>query len=449
MAQPSAYEQYMLELVNRARANPQAEADLYLNGDLNQGLPPGTINSTPKQPLAPNEFLLDAAKGHSEWMLDTDTFSHTGAGGSDPGDRMEAAGYVFTGSWTWGENISWKGTTGTPNVTQYVADQHQSLFISPGHRTNILNGNFRELGIGINQGGFTYNNVEYNSVMTTQNFAKSGSNVFLTGVVFNDSVNENNFYDVEEGLGEINIQAVLQANNQSYSVNSMNAGGYQIALPAGTYDLTFSGTGISYKTTVLVGSENVKVDLDTSELEDDSLIVGTGGNDTLVGSDNNQTIKGLGGNDQLEGLGGKDTLLGGNGNDTLLGGQGNDVLTGGAGTDILTGVDSNQAQPGLNELDKLTGNTVSDIFVLGDVNKAYYDHGGTTKEGNVDKAIILDFNINEDKIKLHGSASDYKLVSGTSTNISYRENSSDSWDLIGVVQGVTGLNLAGSYFTFV
>ena len=32
MTQPTAQDQYMLELVNRARANPQGEADLYLTG---------------------------------------------------------------------------------------------------------------------------------------------------------------------------------------------------------------------------------------------------------------------------------------------------------------------------------------------------------------------------------------------------------------------------------
>ena len=91
---PSDYEQYLLELVNRGRANPTAEAARY-GIDLNEGLAPGTISSDPKQPLALNLNLIDAARGHSQWMLDNDVFSHTGAGGSSPGDRMTAAGYDF------------------------------------------------------------------------------------------------------------------------------------------------------------------------------------------------------------------------------------------------------------------------------------------------------------------------------------------------------------------
>jgi hypothetical protein len=42
------YDQYALELVNRARLNPQGEADLYLSGNLNEGLAPGTISTTTK-----------------------------------------------------------------------------------------------------------------------------------------------------------------------------------------------------------------------------------------------------------------------------------------------------------------------------------------------------------------------------------------------------------------
>ena len=107
----SAAEQYLLELINRARLDPQAEANRYGVG-LNSGLQSGTIDTQAKQVLAPNAQLEAAALGHSNWMLDADTFSHTGSGGSSPGARMTAAGYDFTGSWTWRENLAWTGSTG-------------------------------------------------------------------------------------------------------------------------------------------------------------------------------------------------------------------------------------------------------------------------------------------------------------------------------------------------
>src|SRR5262245_35764838 len=147
MAELTAHEQLLLELVNRARLDPAGEAARY-GIDLNQGLAAGTISAAPKQVLAPNANLAAAAQNHSQWMLNNDVFDHTGAGGSDPGDRMRGAGYSFSGTWRWGENISWRGTTGALNLTANIASHHEGLFESAGHRQNIL-GDFREIGVGV------------------------------------------------------------------------------------------------------------------------------------------------------------------------------------------------------------------------------------------------------------------------------------------------------------
>jgi serralysin len=48
--EPSASEQYMLELINRARLNPLGEANLFNLEDLNSELPANTISSDSKQP---------------------------------------------------------------------------------------------------------------------------------------------------------------------------------------------------------------------------------------------------------------------------------------------------------------------------------------------------------------------------------------------------------------
>src|ERR1700712_5544630 len=84
---PTNLEQYLVELINRGRANPAAEAARY-NVALNEGLAAGTISTPAKQPLAINPFLTDGARGHGQWMLAHNTFSHTGANGSNPGARM-------------------------------------------------------------------------------------------------------------------------------------------------------------------------------------------------------------------------------------------------------------------------------------------------------------------------------------------------------------------------
>ncbi|NEP44505.1 MAG: carboxypeptidase regulatory-like domain-containing protein [Okeania sp. SIO2H7] len=106
----------------------------------------------------------------------------------------------------------------------------------------------------------------YNAVMTTQKFAKSGSDFFLTGVAFDDSVTADDFYTVGEGLGDINVQAVRQSDNQHFSTTTFGSGGYQIALDPGTYDVTFSGEGLNKTETITISNQNVKLDLETDEL---------------------------------------------------------------------------------------------------------------------------------------------------------------------------------------
>ena len=262
MATPTAQEQYMLELVNRARANPNAEAQRQ-GIDLNQGLANGTLDGSAKQALVFNFDLIDSSRSHSQWMLDQDQFSHTGAGGSSAGDRMRQANYDFTGNWTWGENIAYQGSTGDINPTTTIAAEHNSLFKSSGHRTNILSDNFREIGIGAIEG--EYNG--YNALMTTQNFARSGNDVFLTGVAFDDAVTDDDFYTVGEGLGGINVTAT-NSNGQTFSTTTYDSGGYQLALEAGTYEIDFSGgnLGQTVERTVTVGDRNVKLDLATDLL---------------------------------------------------------------------------------------------------------------------------------------------------------------------------------------
>jgi hypothetical protein len=267
-AGPDNYEQYLLELVNRARAHPAAEAARY-GIDLNEGLTPGTISSDPKPPLAPHPDLIDAARTHSQWMIDNDVFSHTGAGGSSPGDRMTAAGYDFQLPWGWGENLAWSGTT-APSLDPLTltADQHQGLFVDAGvdgrgHRLNLMNPSFREIGPGIVLGNFQ----GYNAEMITEDFAYTatpGIDGFLTGVVYNDAlVTEDSFYTPGEGLGDVTITATRASDEATFETTTWSSGGYSLALPAGTYALTARGGDLSPDLLVgaaTIGSSNVKVD---------------------------------------------------------------------------------------------------------------------------------------------------------------------------------------------
>ncbi len=265
---PTNYEQYLVELINRARADPEGEAARY-GIDLNEGLAAGTISSSPKQPLAINPYLVNAARGHSQWMIDTDVFSHTGTAGSSPGDRMSAAGYAFIAPWSWGENIAWTGTTGSSLPPISTTDSlHRALFVDSnvagrGHRLNLMNSSFREGGAGIVFGNFT----GYNAEMVTEDFAYSGSSRFLTGVAYDDRlVSRDNFYTPGEGLGSVTITARRSSDGATFTTTTWSSGGYSLALSAGTYTVTATGGGLGGTVTfqsVVIGSVNVKVDFTT------------------------------------------------------------------------------------------------------------------------------------------------------------------------------------------
>jgi len=73
------------------------------------------------------------------------------------------------------------------------------------------------------------------------------------------------------------------------------------------------------------------------DIDENAVLRGTAGADTLVGSETGDTVFGLAGDDVISGLGGDDHLQGGNGGDTLAGGDGMDRLMGEAGDDRLSG----------------------------------------------------------------------------------------------------------------
>ena len=382
MANANDHEQFQLELINRARLDPQGES-ARLGVGLNQGLAGGTISGDPKQPLVFDGDLIDAARGHSRWMLDRDIFSHTGQGGSNPGDRMRAAGYDFTGNWTWGENIAYQGTTGSLPVTQFTEATYEGLFESPGHRTNLLGEAFQEVGLGVLTGDFQ----GYNSVMVTQNFARSGQKLFVTGVAYDDDDGDD-FYSPGEGRGGISVE-IDGAGSASTATTS--SGGYQQEVQAGQQVVTFSGAGLARPLSVEVtlAAENVKLDLVDGRVVQSSVDAVMGANlEALVllgaadlradGNGLDNEITGNRGDNRLDGKGGDDTFLGGEGDDVLIGGNGVDValyrgpqadyrvtttnqgttvrdLTGGEGVDQLTAIEQLRFSDGVLDI-SLPGN---------------------------------------------------------------------------------------------
>ncbi|MGW3623680.1 CAP domain-containing protein [Streptomyces sp. NPDC000880] len=93
-------------------------------------------------PLVMNAKLTKAAQDHSKDMASHRNMSHTGSDGSSPGDRITRAGYTWS---TYGENVAYGYSTPESVMAGWMA--------SPGHKRNILNCAFKEIGVGLAQPG--------------------------------------------------------------------------------------------------------------------------------------------------------------------------------------------------------------------------------------------------------------------------------------------------------
>jgi Ca2+-binding RTX toxin-like protein len=342
-------EQYLLELINRARLDPAGEAARH-GVSLNAGLDAGTISATARQVLAPDDDLALAAARHSQWMIDTDTFSHTGSGGSSAGARAAEAGYDWNRV---GENLAMLGTTGSIDVQDAIEAHHAGLFRSAGHRTNMMDESFRHVGIGQETGDFTQGGTTFNASLLTELFGSAGTRVYVTGVAYADRDGDG-FYSVGEGRkGVVFASAVA-------SEKTAAAGGYALGLDA-KEDVALTGRvgDRSFTFSLDMRPGNVKVDLVNGTLlrtsgdidigrgirqvellgVGDIDAAGSAGADRIFGNSGENVLRGERGNDRVAGGSGDDRLAGGLSHDKVWGGGGDDTLSGGRGRDALWGGD--------------------------------------------------------------------------------------------------------------
>lgn len=93
-------------------------------------------------PLQWNNELADLAKQHCEDMIRRDFFAHDNPDGETPFDRMKKAGLDYAVA---GENIA---------AGQYSPEVVVNSWMnSEGHRKNILNPGFKNLGVSVVKGG--------------------------------------------------------------------------------------------------------------------------------------------------------------------------------------------------------------------------------------------------------------------------------------------------------
>ncbi len=273
--EPLAEDIYMLELINRARANPGAETRRY-NIDLNEGVHSTTLTNEPKQPLAFNLKLYKAALSHSRDMLAENIWGHISSNGNTPADRAIAQGYNNYS----GENLAINMSTGPLKIDQDVAAyHHELLFIDkdyPGrtHRVNMLAASHVEAGIAMAYGNFIDQQNQYwpNAVNNTMNFGRGEWPPYICGVIYDDK-NNNAFYDVGEGIPHATLTIVETGER----VEAYSAGAYSLniskqgALTVKAYLCDYN----TYATKIVeIGSENIKLDFLLSDFTEKGTISG-------------------------------------------------------------------------------------------------------------------------------------------------------------------------------
>ena len=444
---PSPLEQEMLELLNRFRDNPQGELDELLSShptpltardaEVQPALDFFNVNGaalesqfdglSPAPPLAWNEALYNSAESHNDLMIQLDQQSHQLPGEAGLLDRDVAAGYDWQFSVRVGENIF--------AFSQSVGYGHAAFVIDwgfgpngiqepAGHRINMLDQGFQEVGIAITEESNPSTLV--GPLVISQEFGRRGNygNPAVLGVVFDD-LNADGFYNAGEGLSGVTVE--LSGSAGTFTTTSLTAGGYQAKVPSGTYTATATGESLGGEIRqfdVMVGGSNVKVDFNAAgsisvathtislvdgsphvvTIQDDG-IVGNGVSQVIIdgivtafsvptatliinGGDSADTISvvsldstfagevavnGNAGNDSVDvsAIGLFTSLSGGSGDDLLAGGGAADFLNGGSGDDTVWGNAGNDTINGGSGRDSLDGgdgdDTVSGQGSSGDV----------------------------------------------------------------------------------
>ncbi|EMD82365.1 Ig-like domain-containing protein [Pacificimonas flava] len=291
MASPSNFEQLQLELINQFRMNPAGEYDrLFVNGlpatpeiasainyfgvDL-AALKAQLSQLTSVGALAWSSQLASAAEGHSQVMIEQDAQTHQADGEPSLRARTEATGYsaqsylgenvyAFTEDALHGHAgfvIDWGYDEGD-DLNGNFASNGDGIQDPAGHRHTLISSNYTEIGISALVE--TDSSTGVGPYVVTQDLGgRVGYKTQFVGVVADD-LDGDSFYDIGEGLGEVTITLRNTATGSIATTTSWSSGGWQIEVPHGTYQITFSGGGLASdvtKTATLGAGVNTKVDI--------------------------------------------------------------------------------------------------------------------------------------------------------------------------------------------
>ena len=272
---PTDAEQLYLELINEVRADPAGTsialaqttnpdilaAYQFFSVDLDKFVA-DTRGFPVAQPLAFDSRLIQAARGHSLWMLTNGIQAHNETDPANPGtvvttsDRITAVGYPWR---TLGENVY--------AFSKSVPFGHAGFEVDwgigpggmqnpPGHRISNHSTAFREVGVGVVEGNGP--NGTGPSSVTVDFAAPQAETPLVTGVAYYD-LNSNSRYDLGEGIGNIRVDV---SGSDSHALTSAS-GGYAVPSGDGERTVQFSAQGLSTLslTRTISGGLNTKADL--------------------------------------------------------------------------------------------------------------------------------------------------------------------------------------------
>lgn len=296
-ADPTAEQQYMLELINRFRSDPQNELSNLVNfsspgvwdtpksndpsiayalnyfGTSASDLAAQFASLTAAPPLAWNSALNVSAANYSNLMVSADQQSHT-LDGLSLDQRIQNGGYGA--NWLQvGENLFASAQSPLHAHAAFVIDWgdgngstagYGNGIQSPaGHRDLLLNSGMKEIGIGFQSVSIPGTNVNATGpYVVTEHLASQFrydgvhyiSDAILTGSVYQDTIVHDAFYEPGEGLAGRAINVYNDATGILVASGFSNsAGGFNITLTGLTdgvvYRVEAPDTGLAAKTFTL------------------------------------------------------------------------------------------------------------------------------------------------------------------------------------------------------
>lgn len=257
---PGPREEYLLEQINALRTNPAAVAPHYTSNldaetldtinhygvDLN-ALRQKLTTAQAQPPVAWDASLAAAATRQSSDQAAGGFQSHTGSDGSDPGSRSTAAGF--------------RGTGVIENAFAYAnsVDNAMDAFVidwgtDGGHYRNLLQPGTAPADASTHVGlGVVDTTGGVGPLVVTQDFGKTpGELPIILGAVYSDA-DGNGAFSLNEGVGGAQVVATNLATGAGKSATTWQAGGYQVEVPSGSYQVVASVDGR------VVGSQRIDI----------------------------------------------------------------------------------------------------------------------------------------------------------------------------------------------